>query len=112
MREGWGAVRRECAGRRRWRGVSFTAGGALALALEPVEDIGIHAQRKGALDGAIEGPANRFAPIRDRRHFGGVYLTLRHCGKSIQLGLQMRRERLWITSLHSLASHGLPPFLR
>lgn len=28
MREGWGAVRRECAGRRRWRGVSFTAGGA------------------------------------------------------------------------------------
>jgi len=31
---------------------------------------------------------------------------------AIQFGLQLRGQRLWITSLHSRASHVSPPFLR
>src|ERR1035441_1916626 len=45
-------------------------------------------------------PTYRMAPIGDGRHFGGVDLALRHGGKSIQLGLQLRRQRLGVTSLH------------
>ena len=73
---------------------------ALALALKPVENVGVDAQRERALDGAVERAAHRMAPISDGRHICGVDLALRHRGQNIQLGLQLWGQRLWVTSLH------------
>ncbi len=50
-------------------------------------------------DGAIERSAHRMALISDGRHFGGVDLAVGHRGKGIQLGLQLRGQRLWIIFL-------------
>jgi len=70
---------------------------ALALALEPVDNVGVYAQREWPLDGTVKRASD---------------LTVRHRGKSIQFGLQLGRKWLWITSLHSPSSHGSPPFSR
>jgi hypothetical protein len=85
---------------------------ALALALEPVDNVGVYAQREWPLDGTVKRASDRIAPVGDGRHVGGIDLTVRHRGKSIQFGLQLGRKWLWITSLHSPSSHGLALVLR
>jgi len=66
---------------------------------------------RGPLDGTVKRASDRIAPVGDGRHVGGIDLTVRHRGKSINSACNSGVSGSGITSLHKSLLSWLSAFL-